>query len=145
MLKSFRGSIKDTHFEGLWKVRQFAAEKHPFSCSGELPVLIGNPEPPKNPSLLPQNRFKCLRRIFVPPRQKLALYGALKWKVKILWILPPRKRPWNFALNAVFPLFSLRMRDFSWICRRKRYCNEWARSITRQQESAVACNFSVEL
>lgn len=24
-----------------------------------------------------QNRFKCLRRMFVPPRQKHALYGAL--------------------------------------------------------------------
>ena len=33
---------------------------------------------PRNPSLLPQNRFKSLRRIFAPPRQKLALYGALK-------------------------------------------------------------------
>ena len=27
---------------------------------------------------LPQNRLKCLRRILVPPRQKLALYVALK-------------------------------------------------------------------
>ena len=27
---------------------------------------------------LPQNRLKCLRRTFVPPKQKLALYGALK-------------------------------------------------------------------
>ena len=33
---------------------------------------------------LPQNRPKCLRRTFVPPRQKLALYDALKRAVKIL-------------------------------------------------------------
>ncbi len=35
-----------------------------FSYLEELPVSARNPEPPKNPSLLPQNRFKCLRRTF---------------------------------------------------------------------------------
>ena len=38
---------------------------------------------PRNPSILPKNRLKCLRRTFIPPRQKLALYGALKRAVKI--------------------------------------------------------------
>ena len=58
----------------LWKIRKIDS----FSCLEELPVLARNPEPPKNPSNLPQNRLKCLRRTFIPPRQKLALYGALK-------------------------------------------------------------------
>ena len=84
MLKSFRGSIKDTHFEGICRGHLFAAEKRPLSWLGELPVLIGNPEPPKNPSNLPQNRTKSLRRTFVPPGQKHSLYGALKRAVKIL-------------------------------------------------------------
>ena len=35
-----------------------------------------------------------------PPRQKQELYGALKRAVKILWILPLRKQPWNFALKT---------------------------------------------
>ena len=53
----------------LWKIRKIDS----FSCLEELPVLARNPEPPKNPSNLPQNRLKCLRRTFIPPRQKLAL------------------------------------------------------------------------
>ena len=64
----------------LWKIRKIDS----FSCLEELPVLARNPEPPKDPSNLPQNRLKCLRRTFIPPRQKLALYGALKRAVKIL-------------------------------------------------------------
>ena len=62
------------HLLHLWKIRKFDS----FSCLEELPVSARNPEPPKNPSNLPQNRLKCLRRTFIPPRQKLALYGALK-------------------------------------------------------------------
>ena len=65
-----------------------------------------NPEPPKNPSLLPQNRFKCLRRTFIPPRQKLALYGALKRAVKILWILLPSKCCYKYINNQSFSLAS---------------------------------------
>ena len=68
------------HLLLLWKIRK----NDSFSCLEELPVPARNPEPPKNPSNLPQNRFKCLRRTFVPPRQKLALYDALKREVKIL-------------------------------------------------------------
>ena len=55
-----------------------------FSCQKELPVSARNPEPPKSPSLLPQNRTKCPGGTFLPPRQKLALYGVLKRAVKIL-------------------------------------------------------------
>ena len=44
----------------LWKTRKFDS----FSCLEEMPVLARNPEPPKNPSNLSQNRFKCLRRTF---------------------------------------------------------------------------------
>ena len=62
------------HLLHLWKIRK----NDSFSCLEELPVSARNPEPPKNPSNLPQNRFKCLRRTFIPPRQKFALYGALK-------------------------------------------------------------------
>ena len=65
-----------------------------------------NPEPPKNPSLLPQNRFKCFRRTFIPPRQKLALYGALKRAVKILWILLPSKCRYKYINNQSFSLAS---------------------------------------
>ena len=68
------------HLLHLWKIRK----NDSFSCLEELPVSARNPEPPKNPSNLPQNRFKCLRRTFIPPRQKQALYGALKRAVKIL-------------------------------------------------------------
>ena len=106
MLKSFRCSIKDTHFEGICRGHLFAAEKRPFSWLGELPVLTGNPEPPKNPSNLPQNRLKSLRRTCIPPRQKLALYGALKRAVKILWILLPSKCRYKYINNQSFSLAS---------------------------------------
>ena len=86
----------------LWKIRKFDS----FSCQKELLVLARNPEPPKNPSLLPQNRFKCFRRTFIPPRQKLALYGALKRAVKILRILLPSKCCYKYINNQSFSLAS---------------------------------------
>ena len=53
-------------------------KKRLFFMPGRIARLGTKSRTPENPSNLPQNRFKCLRRAFVPPRQKFALYGALK-------------------------------------------------------------------
>ena len=47
-----------------------------------MTILIGKSGALKNPSLLHQNRFKCLRRVFYCPRQKQALYVALNESLK---------------------------------------------------------------
>ena len=60
------------------------AKNRLFFMPGRIACLSTKSRTPENPSNLPQNRFKCLRRTFIPPRQKLALYGALKRAVKIL-------------------------------------------------------------
>ena len=81
----------------------FAREHY---CVFTQPLGVGRTDTLCLAQKRPQNRFKCLRRTFIPPRQKLALYGALKRAVKILRILLPSKCRYKYINNQSFSLAS---------------------------------------